>query len=450
MPPSPAAGRLSRSTTGSSELDPVGHGTRDAPTVVGGVAAPSEIATGVPNDLDLICRMTLSEGQRGPLSPGDLALQIAPWPSGPPLSDGASGIRLPAPREQASPTRVLPAAAAAGAAAGAATGKTASSLFAGSRRLEGADEAPPTTSRAIRRLPTLWHTPAPRPDEHSGDHTDVIPAAEAAAAGAGGASSAGSAESGGAGLAGAGAAAAGAAAAIGNKVGSFARAAADRAAARSAERRMSHDDYDGDEIALDEALEEADGTEIEPPLPVFGRDAPERPSRGQSLIALGIVGVLVVVALVIGISNVAKIGKSDGESVAGPVVTVTGHALAGLVCSATEPSATTTEPSPAPTPVSITGGKGYDEQDGDEADQTSRTPTTATPAPAGARGGTAPRPTTATRTDSASSSISVLPRPSRRSSSRCPPSRTSPSTSPTARPARGRRRWGPARGPRAP
>ena len=63
--------------------------------MLGGVAAPSEIAVGIPNDLDLICRMTLNE-DRGPVSPGDLALQIAPGPSEPPTNDGATGIRLPA------------------------------------------------------------------------------------------------------------------------------------------------------------------------------------------------------------------------------------------------------------------------------------------------------------------------------------------------------------------
>ncbi len=130
----------------------------------------------------------------------------------------------------------------------------------------------------------------------------------AGAAGAGGA----------AGLAAAGAAAAGAAAAIGDRVGSFARAAADKAAARAAERRAAHashddDDYDGEEIGLTEALDEAPETELEPPLPVFGRDAPERPSGAQSRIALAIVGVLVLVALFIGINNVAKIGQGDGD-----------------------------------------------------------------------------------------------------------------------------------------
>jgi hypothetical protein len=56
------------------------HGVDPAPRVVGGVAAPSEIAAGVPSDLDALCRLTLND-DNGPLTPGDFAMQIAPWPS---------------------------------------------------------------------------------------------------------------------------------------------------------------------------------------------------------------------------------------------------------------------------------------------------------------------------------------------------------------------------------
>lgn len=57
-------------------------GMEPAPRVVGGVAAPSEIAAGVPGDLDALCRMTLNE-DTGPLTPGDFASQIAPWSTAP-------------------------------------------------------------------------------------------------------------------------------------------------------------------------------------------------------------------------------------------------------------------------------------------------------------------------------------------------------------------------------
>ena len=332
-----------------------GTGLEDAPTVVGGVVAPSEIVTGVPNDLDLICRMTLGDSQRGPISPGDLARQIAPWPSGPPQSDGASGIGLPASREQSGSTRVLPVVDADGAsAAGGGAGAAA-------RASAGPTDVYPAVDADHERGAS-----------YAGASTGT--AAGAGAPGAGGEATAGGA-GGPAGLAAAGAAAAGAAAAIGDRVGSFARAAADKAAARAAERRASHaqddrDDYDGEEIALTDALDDAPETEIEPPLPVFGRDAPERPSGAQSRIALAIVGVLVLVALFIGVNNVAKIGQSDGDPAANAVVTVT-----ATRSQSSAPPETTSEPAPTstsappPTPVSITGGKGYDEQDGSEADQ---------------------------------------------------------------------------------
>jgi eukaryotic-like serine/threonine-protein kinase len=55
-----------------------GSGVEPAPRMVEGVVAPSEIAAGVPEDLDALCRMTLNEAD-GPLTPGDFANRIAPW-----------------------------------------------------------------------------------------------------------------------------------------------------------------------------------------------------------------------------------------------------------------------------------------------------------------------------------------------------------------------------------
>src|SRR6478609_5986668 len=67
--------------TGRWPLSAVVHGVEPAPRVVGGVAAPSEIAAGVPSDLDALCRLTLND-DAGPLTPGDFATQIAPWAAG--------------------------------------------------------------------------------------------------------------------------------------------------------------------------------------------------------------------------------------------------------------------------------------------------------------------------------------------------------------------------------
>jgi hypothetical protein len=88
------------------------------------------------------------------------------------------------------------------------------------------------------------------------------------------------------------------------------------------------------------------------------------------MIALGIVAVLVIVALVIGISNVAKIGKRDGT----PAAVSTAPATSGRTQPTTSAPAVQGSPTPTPTttsaaPVTITGGTGYDEQDGTESDR---------------------------------------------------------------------------------
>ncbi|MGL4175293.1 MAG: hypothetical protein ACRCSN_04375 [Dermatophilaceae bacterium] len=66
--------------TGLWPLGSGGSGLGPAPRVAGGVAAPSEVAAGVPRDLDALCRLTLND-DHGPTSPGDYARQVAPWPT---------------------------------------------------------------------------------------------------------------------------------------------------------------------------------------------------------------------------------------------------------------------------------------------------------------------------------------------------------------------------------
>lgn len=91
-------------------------GIDPAPRVVGGVPAPSEIAAGVPADLDLLCRTTLN-GQPGPRTPADLAADVAPWRPEIRLLDEAETTVLPtlepptlAPPDVAGPAATEPAA----------------------------------------------------------------------------------------------------------------------------------------------------------------------------------------------------------------------------------------------------------------------------------------------------------------------------------------------------
>lgn len=77
-------------------------GLPPAPRIVGGIAPPSEIAVGVPSDLDAICRLTLND-DAGPESPGDLAGQIAPWSPTPIEVDADRWTKDYAPRAQPAP-----------------------------------------------------------------------------------------------------------------------------------------------------------------------------------------------------------------------------------------------------------------------------------------------------------------------------------------------------------
>ncbi|MCE0486992.1 murein biosynthesis integral membrane protein MurJ [Ornithinimicrobium sediminis] len=85
----------------------------------GTLPAPSEVVAGVPGDLDTLCRMTFGAEyapDRGPQTPGELARQLAPWPSE--LVPGAGGQEFgpDAPLEDSGAEAALAAGAGAGAA----------------------------------------------------------------------------------------------------------------------------------------------------------------------------------------------------------------------------------------------------------------------------------------------------------------------------------------------
>jgi hypothetical protein len=232
-------------------------GIEPAPRVVGGVAAPSEIAAGVPGDLDALCRMTLNE-DTGPLTPGDFASQIAPW----------------------------------------------------SREVVHHAEVEPTVALDLPR---------------QGSESTDAPTA-------------------------------------GDKVGSFARAATDKAAAALAARADT--DLGGERMTLPEALS-ANYDEIEPPLPMLPASTAQAPSRDQSKIVVIIVATFVTLSLLVGYFGFRDIGKGSSPSGSTPRRTVTVNAPPVTVAPSTSP---TTAGGPAGgQPIAILSATGFDpEGDGNE------------------------------------------------------------------------------------
>ncbi len=341
-------------------------GLEAAPRVVGGVAAPSEIAVGVPGDLDLIARTTLNE-DRGPVTPGQLAEQIAPWSPTPVTGSyaPAEARRLPGNRtEPLARDRASGGVAKAAALAGGAAAVGAGAAVSG----KGAGAGAATAGRSV-----LGMGLGPRggsgergadlddddfvddegDDAYDGPDRDRTGSkAPAAVAGAVGAVAAGAAAGGAAvakGLGTALGAAGGLAGTVGGRMGGMARGAADRAAERSASRAERRDTEQwedpflvGENVRLSDTLEPTD-EQIEPPLPLLPGAAQEPLDRDQSRLALIVVVAFVVVAAALGIWGLPKLsGIGTSASGSAPVVTKTVTASPG----------DTAAPAPTPTPSS--------------------------------------------------------------------------------------------------
>ncbi len=264
-------------------------GVEPAPRVVGGVAAPSEIAAGVPGDLDALCRMTLNE-DTGPLTPGDFASQIAPW-------SREAVHRVEAVTVEVHPTAVLEQ----------------------PRRDLGSTGGPVVGDQPV--APGVTVTP-----------------------GAAAAKVVGSA------LAGAGAAAG----AVGGRVGSFARAATDKAAAALGDTAL-----DGERMTLPEALS-AHYDEIEPPLPMLPASTAQAPSQDQSKIVVIIVATFVALSLIVGYFGLQSIGQGVRQPDAAPKGTVTVTAPP-VATGPSTPEATQVGP-PGGQPIAILSATGFDPQ----------------------------------------------------------------------------------------
>jgi hypothetical protein len=292
--------------TGLWPLSTPGSALPDAPRPVHGVPAPSEIAAGVPRDIDTLCRLTLGDGG-GPSTPGDYARQIAPWSS-----------------RQIIGRSTLPPAAASAVTAVAAKGESAESSAAPEPTGEPTAKTPPTAPSDAAA--------ATRPEGPA----DGDPATGADAAGATGATSAAAV---------AGPVAAGAAVGAGTApvgaTGTTSATSTDRAEdARSA---ASGSPRPSGSVTARATTPEG----LEPPAPGI----PAEPlTKDESKVALSIVGAFVLLSLLVGLWGVSKIGsQSSFDLSVGAKPTTKASASAS-------PSASET----GPQPLAILSADGFD------------------------------------------------------------------------------------------
>jgi hypothetical protein len=346
--------------TGLWPLGAGGSGLAAAPRVSGGVAAPSEIAAGVPRDLDAICRLTLNDDQ-GPTSPGDFARQVAPWPSrqvvgravprdastpdtgedaadapGPDPSDTLgrkgpeAGLAAGVATATVATATVGTSAAAAGAAAGGGP-HTDTEVDEVTRVIPVQDQTPDWLRATPMSSPASAGTPVPRGDLDA----ELLDGDDVAAVGAT-------------------TAVAGALGSVGERVGSFARRAVDKVS----------------ELSPDTAPRPDQG-DLEAPAPLV----PAEPlTKDESKLALAIVVGFVVLAMVIGIYGVSRIGShtdSPGDLAAPATRTTTVAPSSAAPSGSLSPSASQT--AGAPEPLAILKVEAYD-PGGDGAENNNLTP----------------------------------------------------------------------------
>ena len=293
-----------------------------APRLVRGVPAPSEIAAGVPRDLDTLCRLTFG-GTGGPTSPGDYARQIAPWSSrqifGRPTLPEESPVAAVAPVAVTTPAEPAVAAPAAVTTPAAPTP-------------EGSDAAAP----AVAVTPTAAVPPV----------AATQPIQTAAAMGAAAATTAATAKSP------ATAPPSAPTPAVGGSTAPVARPAAAQGAGASARARAAAATSRG--AARVRALPRPNfpGMDADAPAPLVPTDPL---TKDESKVALSIVAAFVLMALVVGIMGVSKIGSQTNFDLSvGSGKTAKPSA---------SPSAAAAEPA-GPQPLAILSADGFD-PDGD-------------------------------------------------------------------------------------
>jgi eukaryotic-like serine/threonine-protein kinase len=303
-----------------------------APRVVDGVVAPSEISAGVPGDLDALCRMTLNEAN-APMSPGDFANRIAPWP------------RERVHRAGVEPTvmLVLPA-------AGTSDDHPASP--------DGSEPTVAISTQDVASHDPHGPTPStPLPATPLPDQVEAMPvptaADKAAAAGAATTKALGTAF-----------ASAGAAAGmVGEKLTSFGRGAGERAAA------PRNPDHGSETMQLPNGLsDEIYDRDLPPaPMPMLPASTALPPSRGQSKLVVLVVAVFVGLALVFGFRGLLGPGTDTSLGTPAPRVTVTESAPAVTVPASPAPQSGAT----AAGPIAILSSTGFDPE-GDKSEGNSK------------------------------------------------------------------------------
>jgi hypothetical protein len=414
--------------TGRWPLPGPDSGLEAAPRVVGGIAAPSEIAVGVPADLDFVARRTLSENA-GPQTPGELVDQIGPWSPtavgaglevGPypripgnrtePLDRdrGTGGVARPTGRAGPANGRVASGRGGTGPRAAGVSETAALDGVAGAAGTIGAAGASATRGGGAPRsvlgmnLDTRRPDTPPAPGEDPGEETSTPDAYgldglvsygpyeegdegydDGTSTAGGGASARASAVAAGAaagtakvakGLGTALGAAGSLAAKAGGRVGGMARGAADRAAERSAiraERRQTERWEDplivGEQVRLSETLEPTD-EQLEPALPLIPGTAQEPLDKEQSRLVLVLVAVFVLLAAGLGIWGLPRLTGFGGTTASPPVVTQTVTATPSATAGAPPPSASAPPTSSAPAaPIAIVAASQVSEDAGVQA-----------------------------------------------------------------------------------
>jgi eukaryotic-like serine/threonine-protein kinase len=314
--------------TGRWPLDAPVSDVESAPRVVDGVVAPSEISAGVPGDLDALCRMTLNEAN-APLSPGDFADRIAPWP------------RERVHRASVEPTVILPLPAASTSA----------------HHPVASDGSEPTVAISAQDVashdPRGLPTPS-APPSYAGEEAPVPTTADkAAAAGAATTKAFGTA------FASAGAAAG----VVGEKLTSLGRAAGERAGA------PRNPDHGSQTVHLPNGLSDEIYDKDQPPtpMPMLPASTALPPSRGQSKLVVLVVAVFVGLALFLGYKGLIGPGTDTGLGTPAPSVTVTKNAPAVTVPASPAPQAGAT----AAGPIAILSSTGFDPE-GDKSEGNSK------------------------------------------------------------------------------